>query len=249
MSSDLPTEVLEERGPTPARWLWVAVPALLPLAAVPWRSDGSLAVGMLTIAAVACVAAAEGRAIGLLAGLAGAVTFDLLIVDPYGSLTVAKRDDLLAIITMSVIGLLVGHLSERAAIEREHRVVVESELLELHLLLELAAAGEPPGRLIVVAERALRMATGLPCRYESIPFLDNLPEVHHTSIQVPPGDPGLLATRNLVQVPVRSEGVLFGRFVIELDTPGPVSVLSQDWRPRAIAVADRLGQALRGLPR
>ena len=228
----------------PARYLWIAVPALIPVVALPWRADGSLGIGLVTIVAVACVAAGNGRTIGLLSGIAGAVSFDLLVVEPYGSLSVARRDDLLAVVTMSVIGLLVGVIAEREATERARRATVEAEMLELHLLLELASAGEPPGRLITVAERALRLGTGLPCRYEAVPFFDNLPELHHASIQYPAGEPGPLATPNLVQLPVRVEGPLVGRFVIELQRPGAVYVLSEDWRSHATAVADRLGQAL-----
>ena len=150
---------------------------------------------------------------------------------------------------MAVIGLLVGHVAEQAAEDRALRAAAQTELRELHLLLELAAAGEPPGRLIVVAERAMRLATGLPCRYEPVPFLDVLTELHHTSLEVRPGDPGPLATPNLLQVPVRSGGALVGRFVVELDTPGPVPALWVEWRPRVTALADQLGQALGHRPR
>jgi hypothetical protein len=225
--------------------VWVALPAIVPAVAIPWRGSTSLAVGLGTIVVVACVAALKGRTIGLLAGLSGAASFDLLAAHPYGSFSITQRDDLLAVATMSVIGLLVGHLSEQAARERELRAATQIELSELHLLLELAAAGESPGRLIIVAERALNLATGRPCRYESIPFLDNLPELRHNSLSVPAGERGLLATPNLVQLPVRTDGKLVGRFVVSLeDSSRPTAALSQAWRDRAIAVTDQLGRAL-----
>lgn len=216
---------------------------------MPWRDGASLAIGLVTIGAVACAAAATGRTAGLFAGVAGAISFDLFAVEPYGSLTVSHRDDLVAVMVMAVIGVLVGHLSEEMAAERARRAAAEAELLELRALLELAAAGERPGRLITVAERALVLATGLACRYEAVPFLDNLPELHHAFLEVRPGDPGPLATPNLVQVPVRANGVLIGRFVLELEKPTPVAALSQDWRARATAIADQLGQALEQHPR
>lgn len=228
--------------------LWVALPVAIPVAAIPWRVGASLAIGLVTIGAVACSAAATGRATGLVAGIAGAISFDLFAVEPYGSLTVSHRDDLVAVLVMAVIGVLVGHQAEQMASERARRAATEAELLELHALLELAAAGERPGRLITVAESALERALGLPCRYEAVPFLDNLPELHHTFLQVLPGDPGPLATSNLVQIPVRANSELIGRFVVELERPAPAA-LSLKWRPRATAIADQLGQALEQFPR
>jgi hypothetical protein len=222
----------------------VGLPALVPLLAVPWRDGNSLAVALVTIVVVACVAAASGRLVGLLAGLAGATVFDLFAVQPYRSLAVSERDDLLAIVAMSLVGLLVGHLSDQARIERELRSGRDRELLELRSLLELASAGESPGRLVTVAEVAVRMTTGLPCQYEPVPFLDNLPELRHASLQVPSGDRGPLATGDLLQVPVRADGVLLGRFVLELGRPVPVGALSQGWRAQVVAVADQLGRAL-----
>jgi hypothetical protein len=226
------------------RVAWILLPALVPLVAVPWRVGNSLAIALVTVVVVACVAAAHGRMVGLFAGLAGATAFDLLVVHPYGTLAVSRRDDLLAIAAMSVVGLLVGHLSQEARTERELRDGSERELLELRSLLELAAAGESPGRLVVVAEAAVRMATGFPCRYEPVPILDNLPELHHASLHVPSGDRGPLATPELLQVPVRADGVLLGRLVLEMGRPVPVGALAQGWRARVTAIADQLGQAL-----
>ena len=234
--------------PTLRSLLWVGLPAAVPVAAIPWRNAASLAIGLITITAVACAAAANGRTIGLIAGIAGAVSFDLFAVEPYGTLAIARRDDLLAVVAMTIIGLLVGHLADQFANERALRRVTQSELEELHLMLELKAAGESPGRLIKVAERALQTATGLPCRYEGVPFLDNLPELHHTSVVVVSGDRGPLATPNLLQLPVCANGATIGRFVLELGPNGPVGALSEDWRRRAIAIADQLGEVLGGSP-
>ena len=230
--------------PTLRSLLWVGLAAAIPVAAIPWRTGGSLAIGLATMIAVACAAAANGRAVGLCAGFAGAVSFDLFAVDPYGSLAVARRDDLFAVVAMTIIGVLVGHLADQFANERALRRVTQSELEELHLMLELKAAGESPGRLIKVAERALQTATGVPCRYEGVPFLDNLPELHHASVVVVSGDRGPLATPNLLQLPVCANGATIGRFVLELGPHGPIGALSEEWRRRAVAIADQLGQVL-----
>lgn len=223
----------------------VLAPAALGIALAPLRTgDSSTVVALLMAAAVALTAVRLGRNDGLIAGVLGALVFDLLHVPPYGTLAVDHPEDVASIFVLALIGGLVGELAERGRGERALRRRRDAELTEIRGLLELGAAHEPPGRLVKAAVDAVQAATGVACQYEAAPFLDRLPELHHSSLVVPAGDPGPLATRNLVQVPVGAGGRVIGRLVLELPGPAPGMALDPERRAIVVSIADQLGAAL-----
>lgn len=232
-----------------SRWplaLAAAVPALGAVALLPLRGTvGSTTIALILSALVVVCALATGRLGGLLAGLSGAVAFDLLHTQPYRSLAITRTQDLVTVLLMAAIGLLTGHVVSRAAAERARRERAERESLHIRSLLELQAGGEAPGRLIQVASREISaLLGGAPCVYEAPPFLDRLPELGHAGVRVPAGDRGPLATPRLLQIPVRSHGETVGRFVVELEQAAPARVLHDENRAMVRAVADSLGAAL-----
>jgi hypothetical protein len=207
-------------------------------------SVASSVAALVLVLLVAGAGLLVGRGPGALSGLLAALCFDLLLVTPYGSLAIDDPEYAVAVVVMAVAGFGSGQLMTSLRSERRLRRRREAELVELRTMLELGAAGEPPGRLVAAAVAAVRAVTGVPCQFEASPFLDRLPELHHSSLVVPAGDRGPLATPDLVQVPVMDSGRVLGRLVLELGRPVPSGVLVADTRESVTAIADQLGRAL-----
>jgi len=223
----------------------VGVPFVVAAALVPLRSE-MLASNVALVLVVVVVASAilGGRAGGALSALASAVAFDVFFTRPYGSFAINGRDDIETTVLLLVVGLVVGELVVRMYRSRMHALQKQHELDRIQRLAELAAGGEPPGRLIRAVEAELTHLLDLEaCWFERPPFVATLPVLAHGRVRIAGDDGGPAESRRL-ELPVWGDGRQIGRFVLDLpyDTFG--MLIPGDDRATAIALADQLGSLL-----
>ena len=123
------------------------------------------------------------------------------------------------------------------------------EAEQLRHMAELAAGGESPGRLVLVAQTELTRILDLKsCRFERPPFPTSLPQLRHRGVRLAAGDDDVAGLHSQLELPVRANGQLIGRFVLTMPVEGSGIHLPAVDRALAVALADQLGAALAGPP-
>lgn len=236
----------------------VVAPVAVALALVTVRDDIRTSnVSLVLVVVVVVAAMLGGRLGGAVAALSSVLAFDLLFTRPYGSLTIARGDDVETAVLLLVVGLAVGELVVRA--RRSHREARESraEVVRVRRLSELAAGGEPAGRLIGIVQGELSSLLQLEgCRFERPPFCADLPELTHQGVRnaapVPPAAapvaagavPDTDAGIGTVALPVFGGGRAIGRYLLDLPEGSTGILLASEDRALAMALADQLGTVL-----
>jgi K+-sensing histidine kinase KdpD len=228
-------------------WSSVLAPFALGLALVPFRSSfAPSAAALLFIVVVAACAVLGNRLAGLVASVSAALSFDLLLTEPYGRLAISHRSDLETTVCLLVVGLAV---TELAAQHRRHREAASEEasfVAMLHHLAELAAGPSDRRTLIEHADGLLVELLSLrSCRFDEQPAarpiarIEHDGRVVHAGIRWPAHDFGLPGPE--VEIVVRSYGAERGRFVL---TPSPGKEVDVERRIVAVALVDFVGAAL-----
>ena len=91
---------------------------------------------------------------GVAAGIVTAIVFDFFLTVPYGARTIDRSDDVQTTVLLAAVGLVGGELVERARRSHAHVRDRDREIERFQRRAELAAAGEPPGRLIAASPRS-----------------------------------------------------------------------------------------------
>lgn len=151
--------------------LGVVVPAVAAAGLIPLRkvvAPSNLA--MVVMLAVVGVATLGNRGGSAAAAVSGAAAFDLLLVEPYGSLAIHAPDDLFAVVVLLAAGFLVGALADRLRTQHLTRAAREDELGRLYHVAELAAHATPIDRLGQVVAHEIRDLLALrSCTFEPHP--------------------------------------------------------------------------------
>ena len=157
--------------------------AFIPLRAHVAATDVAL---LLTV--VILVAAIQGgRVLGAVAAVFAALSFDLFFTQPYYSLRIDRAEEIETAVLMLIVGVAIGEIVTRSKRDRFAAHVSRSNLERVSRITELAAGGEPPGRLIRVARRELMDLLDLnDCEFERPPFFDALPRLSHSGLTIPP---------------------------------------------------------------
>jgi len=220
----------------------VAVATVLVL--VPLRGHTQSAnLALVLVLAVLVAAVVGGPIVGVVVGIVTAVAFDFFLTQPYGSLTIASGDDLLTTVLLAAVGLIGGVLVERA---RRSERAAEAQRLEVERLqrrAELAASGEPAGRLILrSAEELADLLDAVDVRYQPGPAAGGVTVLTHDGARVQSG-PAAVAP-DVLALPVRAHGRDIGHFLVLLPAPHAGMAVPIDRRHAAVAVADQLGVGL-----
>jgi K+-sensing histidine kinase KdpD len=220
-------------------------PALAAVALVPLRAhviNANLALVLVLVVLGAAVAG--GRLAGVVGAVSAALAYDFFFTAPYGSFTVERGDDLETVVLLGLIGLIAGELVERARRNEAAAIGRQRELQQVRRRAELAAGGEPPGRLIEQSAEELTELLDLKvCRYVPAPPPAEMPVFTHDAIRVPgvfDGD----APRSAVALPVRAHGRDLGHFMLVFPTESFGLGAPIDTKHAAVALADQLGLAL-----
>jgi Domain of unknown function (DUF4118) len=218
---------------------------------IPLRDHVAAADTALLLALVILVAATlGGRLTGAAAAVEAAVAFDLFFTKPYYSLRINRAEDLETAVLMLIVGVAIGEIVTRGKRHRFAAHVSRSNLARVSRITELAAGGEPPGRLIRVARTELIDLLDVnDAEFERPPFLDALPRLSHAGLSIPPNpgrelrDDSRRSSR--IELPIWAEGLEVGRFVLTLAEDATGLEFAPEARTSALALADRLGVALR----
>lgn len=218
----------------------VALVALLPLRGHVLNAN----LALILVLVVLGVAVAGGRTAGVVSALVAAVAYDLVLAPPYGSLAIARESDIETTVLLGLIGLIAGELVERARRSEAAAIARRRELERVRRRAELAAGGEPPGRLIALSTDELTDLLGLAaCHYVPTAAPDDLPIFTHGSISIP----GVVNNRlpeGAAALPVRAHGRDLGYFLLVFPTPSFGVDTPIDDKHAAVALADQLGLAL-----
>ena len=226
----------------------LATAALAPIAValvlLPFRDELQAAnVALVLVLAVLVGAIVAGRVGGALAAVVAAVSFDFLFTRPYYSFQINSGDDVQTVALLLAVGLVAGEIVVRS--RRSHAVAWRSrrDAEQLRNMAELATGGESPGRLIRLVQNELTRILDLKsCRFERPPFSSSLPQLRHGGVRVAAGETDGLASQ--LELPVRGDGRLLGRFVLTMPADGSGLGLPPEDRALAVALADQLGAAL-----
>jgi Domain of unknown function (DUF4118) len=227
----------------------LAAPVVVALLLVPVRDDIRASNASLVLVLVVLVAAVlGGRAGGVIAALSSFVAFDFFFTRPYYSLTINSHDDVETAVLLLVVGLVVGELVVRTRRSQTQAAVSREEVVRVRRLSELAAGGEPAGRLIGIVQGELVTLLHLRgCRFEPLPFREDLPELTHQGVRIPATEGAELAVvPGQVAIGIFGAGRPVGRFVLELDEGATGIALPPEDRALAVALADQLGTVLAG---
>lgn len=248
MNDEQPARRAAPNSVSPLAWLVALVgPVVVAMALIPVRSDIRTSNASLVLVLVVVAAAVlGGRGAGAVAALVSLASFDFFFTRPYYSFTINSRDDVETAVLLLAVGLIVGELVVRTRRSEEQAAVSRAEVVRVRRLSELAAGGEPRGRLIGIVQGELVSLLPLTqCRFEPLPIKEHLPELTHQGVRIP----GLAENESLpahgrVALPVYGGGRPVGRFVLDLEEGATgISVPPED-RALAIALADQLGTVL-----
>lgn len=216
------------------------VAALVPLRTHVLNTNLALVVVLVVLGA----AVVGGRTAGVLSALSAALSYDVLLTQPYGSFTIERGDDVETVVLLGAIGLITGELVERARRSEAAAIARRRALDRVERRAELAAGGERPGRLITLgAEELTELLRLKACRFVPEPPPEDLPVFTHGAIRVP-GIPRQQAPPNAAALPVRAHGRDLGHFLLVFPTPSAYVATSIDAKHAATALADQLGMAL-----
>jgi hypothetical protein len=222
-----------------------AAPVAVALALLPFRDDLRTAnVALVLVLAVLVAAIVGGRAGGALGAIIAAVSFDFLFTQPYYSFTISNGDDVQTVLLLLAVGLVAGEIVVRSRRSRAVAWRSGREAEKLRHLAELATGGESIGRLVMVVQSELiRILDLKSARFERPPFPTSLPQLRHGGVRVP-SEEVQRGLSSQLELPVRGDGQLLGRFVLTMPADGTgISLPAQD-RALAVALADQLGVAL-----
>ncbi len=208
-------------------------------------SNVNIALVLVLIVMVAAIVG--GRTAGAMSGLVAATSFDFFHTRPYGSLKIARADDLVTTLLLLVVGLVVGAVAERSGWFKARLREEKRHLRRLYRVGKLATSGGEDDRdlvLIVTAElmEALRLRD---CSFERPPFLSELPHLEPDGAMS--GSPLSYGPEEValpgggVDLRVIGRGDTIGRFVL---VPRPDERVSAERLLVSVALAQELGLAL-----
>jgi two-component system sensor histidine kinase KdpD len=225
-------------------WRWtlvrVAVSAILfagaatSLAAFPGQVSTATAVSVYVLA-VTGASAVGGIGSGLLASVLSFVALNFFFTQPFHTLTVAKGEDLVALVVFLVVSVIVGTLLSTAVSHRERAERRQREALLLHRLSTRLLSGESPHEVLGSFARA---ATDLLPLARCEITTDITPEPVVSDRAVPPGgDPEV--------VTMMAMGREVGHIV--LVPAAPIRRLADEERNVVQTFANQMGLALEGM--
>jgi K+-sensing histidine kinase KdpD len=180
--------------------LAASIPLLLSALLAGLRSEVANAPAALVLAVAVVAAAATGvRSAGLAASLSAALSFDLLLTQPYGRLAIDDREDLETTILLMAVGLAVTELALWGR-RQQARASRSTGFLEgLATTAQAARAGkESPQQLIDdIAARIVEVLDLDSCRFRPGRTPHGLPMLHRDGT----------VTRSGVALDVRRDGL------------------------------------------
>jgi len=206
---------------------------------------GSANVALILAIVVVGAAVFGGRVAGGVTSIAAALSFDYFQTQPYYSLRISDREDLIAAVLLLVMGVAVGQLAMMRYGSREEVQVHAKGAAHLEDVAAVVAAGADLDEVWPVVRRALVDQLELAgARFEPAPYHDSFTplgrdgQITATTLTYEHG--GFSLPAEGVVVPVVASGQQLGRLVL---VPLPQHGTSRAQRRVAVALADQLAVA------
>lgn len=230
--------------------LGAACAVIIAVAWIPARaSNPSVDVALALVAATAAVAGAGRRAAVIGAAAGSAFGFTFFDTEPYEHLTITHGSDVATAVLLVVVGLITGELALRVVRQRRFDSGAGGDLSRVREAADRLAHGEELVMMIgAVADQITTVLGAAACSFSTeeedarLRFVDR-----DGALRVPAPAGGRLQPAaagdqpELVALPVLSQGVVVGRFVIR---PRPGSAMTPERRLVALTLADQVGAAL-----
>lgn len=209
--------------------LAVVLPALTGLALVPFRDGHQAATALLMILPVVLVAAIGTTRPGVVAALSAAVSFDVLLTEPYLHPAISSADDITAAITLAVVGLTIGVLSGRLAGLARRDAARREELHHLIGFIDSARRAHTLEEVTSAAEPRLAALLGLDsCHWDASPQDDpTVPVLLPTGVVMGPlraMNPNRAVLPEYVDLVVDDGPTQLGRFTLRTTTAHSTSL-------------------------
>jgi hypothetical protein len=203
-------------------------------------------VALILMVFVLAGALVGGRTVGVFSALVAAASFDFFFTEPYRTLKIANREDVITTLILLAVGAILGEVAGWSARLGQRLREDRSEIKRLHRVAELAARGETEEDMILVVTAELIATLRLQdCTFERPPFVGELPvmerngqiggRLHHYTRE------GFELPREGAQLLVVGAGRTVGRFRL---APTHGVGVSPERRLIAIALADQLGAVI-----
>ncbi|HEX6421353.1 MAG TPA: DUF4118 domain-containing protein [Acidimicrobiales bacterium] len=227
--------------------LAVALPVATAAALVPVRDDHGRTTAIVLVLPVVLVAVLGATGPAVLAAATAGLAYDVLLTEPYFHVVISDSDDVVAAVTLVLVGLAVGLLSSRLVRLTARDAARRDELRHLLAFVHVATTGAGEDRLAGEACQRIAAVLGLrECRWH--------PGYHGTAAPVmrPTGEiAGFLTGREAdlaqlpptVELPAGAGAGELGRFVL---ASAPGRVTSREERLTAATIAALFATALAG---
>ncbi|MFB7160528.1 MULTISPECIES: DUF4118 domain-containing protein [Streptomyces] len=225
----------------------LAVPFLVALVLVPFRTDLSRTnAALVLVVVVVAVAALGSRAAGALSALSAAAWFDFFLTRPYETFDVTSSADVETAVLLLIVGLIVSQLAARARRLEVTTVTDAGHLARIHETARLARSAKSSDTVVDHVRGELTELLGLrACRFEYGTLMGRPPRLKQ--------DGQLLVGRRKwdvdgagwpageIELRAYGNGHYLGRFML---TPGPGALPPLQARLVAVTLADQTGAAL-----
>lgn len=118
----------------------LTIPAVVAALLIPLRTDHLAAAALVMVVPVVLIAAVGTTGPAVVAAASASLSFDLFLTEPYYRFVISDPDDIVAAITLGIVGLIVGVLSSRLAHLAARDVARRGELS--HLITFIGEADE-----------------------------------------------------------------------------------------------------------
>lgn len=120
----------------------VAIPWIVGAALIPVRDELDQSSAVILVVPVALIALAGGIGPGLLGSVSATLSFDVLLTRPYFGLAIHDNDDVVAAVTLLIVGALIGTTASRLARVDTRAVIRRRTLDRLTAFVQDVADGE-----------------------------------------------------------------------------------------------------------
>jgi hypothetical protein len=225
----------------------LAIPFLVALALVPFRTSVTHTnAALVLVVVVVAVAALGSRTAGVVAALSAAAWFDFFLTRPYETFDITASGDVTTAVLLLAVGVIVSQLAAHARRLEVMMITDADQLDRIHRTAQLARSANSAND---VADHVRRELTGLlglsACRFEYGTLLGRPPRLERDgSVTVGrrtwnPDTDGW--PQGEIELRAYGNGHYLGRFML---TPGPGPVPPLAARLVAVTLADQTGAAL-----
>ena len=224
----------------------IVVPLAIGALMIPLRDELDQSTALILVVPVLIAALAGGVGPGLVAAVSATVTFDVLLTRPYFGLAIHDDDDVVAAVTLLVVGAAVGTMASRLARVHARAGVRRRTIGQFAAFVDVVASGSGDDDVIIDAAavaisdilglvgcewRTGKAATMAPMILPNGQLMAYLSDLSEDRARLP----------DLTELPVTTGDTYLGRFVLHPARSHDVSV---EERRAAVAVSRLLAHEL-----